>query len=145
MKDRVNTVKGRELFRPLAPAVLKEEGAAWFEGTESLLLRAMVGVVTARPVARERTPAALHVDGTARLQIVDRAWNERFWAVIKAFQAQTGVPLVLNTSFNATGEPIVETPGDAVAASRKMRLDALVLGNYVVVAHAHSQRIRLAL
>ncbi len=133
MRDRVNDLKGRERFRPLAPSVLDHATAEWFEGTDSLLLPGMLGVVRVRPFARERVAAITHVDGTARVQTVSRRTNPRYFDLISAFHRRTGVPLVLNTSFNAAGDPIVETPSQAVAAYEKMHLDALVLDDWLIV------------
>jgi carbamoyltransferase len=131
MKDHVNArVKNRQSFRPFAPAVLAERAGEWFEGeTESpfMLLAKRV-----RPEARDRIPAVVHVDNTARVQTVRKEDDPRFHALIEAFAARTGVPVVLNTSFNLRGEPIVETPRDAVEGFLASRLDALVLHDLVL-------------
>lgn len=124
----LNQRKGRELFRPFAPAVLARHAADWFEleGDSPFMLR----VAAVRPERRARIPAVTHVDGSARVQTVD---GGPLAPVIEAFFARTGVPLVLNTSFNAAGEPIVETPADALDAARRMRLDALVIEGRLMV------------
>ncbi|MEK7476616.1 MAG: carbamoyltransferase [Candidatus Coatesbacteria bacterium] len=129
MKDRINLrVKGRESFRPFAPAVLEERAAEWFE----LEAPSPYMLLTARVRAGRNLPAVTHVDGSARVQTVDAVVNPRFHAVIAAFDALTGCPVVLNTSFNLSGEPIVCTPADALRTFRRAGLDALVLGNYLV-------------
>lgn len=118
----LNRKKGREPFRPFAPAVLRAHAGEWFEltGESPFMLR----VAAVRPDKRALVPAITHVDGSARIQTVEHG---PLAEVIAAFHARTGVPLVLNTSFNAAGEPIVETPADAVASARSMGLDALVI------------------
>ena len=131
MADRLNArVKHRELFRPFAPAVLEEKVATWFDldGPSPYMLR----VVTVRPERRSQVPAITHVDGTARVQTVSRQANPRFHELISAFASLTGVDLVLNTSFNIAGKPIVETPRDAVECFLATGIDVLVLGQDVV-------------
>jgi len=131
MKDRVNArVKHRQAFRPFAPAVPAERAAEFFEGKcESPF---MLLAFRVRPEARARIPAVVHVDGTARVQTVRREHNPRFHALLEAFGRLTGVPLLLNTSFNIRGEPIVEHPIDAVECFLATDLDALVLHDHVV-------------
>lgn len=131
MKDYLNgRVKHREAFRPFAPTVLEERAAEWFElqGRSAYMLR----VVPVRPERRERIPSVVHVDGTARVQTLAQAENPGYWSIIKAFDRLTGVPLVLNTSFNLAGKPIVETPADALACFEATQIDLLVLGASVV-------------
>ncbi|MCK6481153.1 MAG: carbamoyltransferase [Planctomycetes bacterium] len=131
MKDHVNArVKHRQAFRPFAPAVLAERAGEWFvgEGESPFMLLAR----RVRPEAAERIPAVVHVDGTARVQTVRREDDPLFHALIEAFGRRTGVPVVLNTSFNLRGEPIVETPADAVECFLRSRLDALVIGDLVL-------------
>jgi carbamoyltransferase len=89
-------------------------------------------VVPARPLGCEKAQAVVHSDGSARIQTVDRADNEPFWKVIEAFGRRTGVPVVLNTSFNVRGEPIVCTPQDAIRCFLSTDIDMLALENYVV-------------
>ncbi len=135
MKDHVNErVKHRQGFRPFAPAVLAERAAEYFEGhTHSPFMLLAQGV---KPEMRERIPAVTHVDGTARVQTVHKETNPRFYELIRAFERRTGVPVVLNTSFNDRGEPIVETPGDAVRAFLSTELDALVIHDWVLKKRA---------
>jgi carbamoyltransferase len=131
MKDIVNAqVKHREGFRPFAPAVLDEHGAEYFDpyATNPFMLL----VLPIREDKRDVIPAVTHVDGTGRLQSVTSEGNPRFSAVIEAFRARTGVPVVLNTSYNLRGEPIVNTPEEAVEDYLKTGMDALVIGPYVL-------------
>ena len=95
----------------------------------------MTIVCRVRDERKTDIPAVTHVDGTARIQTVSRAHNPRYWALIDAFKALTGVPVVLNTSFNVQGEPIVCTPDDAVRCFLKTDLDYLVMGDYVCRRH----------
>ncbi len=132
-KDRVNlAVKYREPFRPFAPAVLAEEAHAYFEMDDGVGVPFMEKVYPIRPEKRAVIPAVTHVDGSGRLQTVDRETNPRFHRLIEEFRRITDVPVVLNTSFNLNGEPIVCTPTDAIRTFFSCGLDALVLGDYVV-------------
>jgi carbamoyltransferase len=129
MHRRVNEAKQREQWRPLAPSVLEEEAGEWFElGSPSPF---MLLAVPVREERRAEVPAVVHVDGTARPQTVGRSAEPRYRALIAAFARETGVPLVLNTSFNGRGEPIVRTPREAVGTFLRARLDALVIGGLV--------------
>ncbi|MDP9343787.1 MAG: carbamoyltransferase [Actinomycetota bacterium] len=131
MKDIVNAeVKHREGFRPFAPAVLDEHGADYFEGYYPNPF--MLLVLPIRPDKRDVIPAVTHVDGTGRLQSVMRDSNPAFHRLIEHFRARTGVPVVLNTSYNLRGEPIVNTPQEAVDDYLNTGMDALVLGPYVL-------------
>jgi carbamoyltransferase len=132
MKDTINRkVKLRESFRPFAPAVPVEDAEKWFQCTAPLPY--MTVVVPVRPSAREALGAVTHVDGTARVQTVSLADNPRFWRLLRAFAERTGVPVLLNTSFNVMGEPIVGTPDDAVRCFRATGIDVLVLERCVVL------------
>lgn len=131
MKDHLNArVKHREPFRPFAPAVLEERAAEFFDlnSPSAFMLR----VVNVLPEKRSTIPAVTHVDGTARVQTVAMATHPRFHALIDAFGRRTGVPVILNTSFNVAGKPIVETPQDAIACFLSTNIDALVLHDYVI-------------
>jgi carbamoyltransferase len=121
-------VKRRERYRPYAPAVLAERSKEFFDidGMSPVMLRE--GAVH-NPT---RLPAIAHVDKSARVQTVNRADNPRYYELIKRFGTMTGVPVVLNTSYNLAGEPIVETPVDAVRSFVKSGLRNLVIGNYIV-------------
>ncbi len=130
MKDILNLkIKRRELFRPFAPSVLREAVADWFERDDDVPF--MLQVFPIRPERRGQIPAVTHVDGTGRLQTVDRASNPRYYAVIEAFFRLTGVPMVLNTSFNEN-EPVVCRPEEALDCFLRTKMDVLVLGNYLV-------------
>jgi carbamoyltransferase len=132
MKEVVNErIKFREPFRPFAPAVLEERAAELFDLAEPERrhpARFMLMVVPWREGAAERAPAVDHV-GTARLQTVRREWNPRYRALIERFDAACGVPVLLNTSFNLRGEPMVASPADAVSTFMRSGLDLLVFGN----------------
>ncbi|HYW71130.1 MAG TPA: carbamoyltransferase C-terminal domain-containing protein, partial [Pyrinomonadaceae bacterium] len=129
MKEVLNErVKKRESFRPFAPSVLAEHVGVYFE--QSHPSPAMLMVYEVKPDRREEIPAVTHVDGTGRVQTVTRQMNERFYSLIEAFYERTGVPMVLNTSFNEN-EPIVCTPRDAIDCFLNTRIDSLVMGNYV--------------
>lgn len=130
MKDVLNArIKRREPFRPFAPSILEERVGDYFE--ESYPDPFMVKVYPIRPSKRPEIPAVCHVDGTGRLQTVSRPQNPRYWALIKAFEQATGVPVLLNTSFNEN-EPIVNTPEEAIDCFLRTRMDRLVLGDWVV-------------
>ena len=104
-------VKKREAFRPFAPAVLLEEAANWFEfGDTTHESPFMLRICKVKPDMAQRVPAVVHVDGTGRLQTVTAEANGRFYELVRSFHEKTGVPILLNTSFNVMGEPIVETP-----------------------------------
>jgi carbamoyltransferase len=131
MKDTINReVKHRERFRPFAPSVLAEEAPAWFEPPAPSPF--MLLCLPIRPERRAEVPAVTHVDGTGRLQTVTESANPPFRHLIEAFHRRTGVPMVLNTSFNDQGEPIVSAPGEAIATFFSTGLDALVIGPYVL-------------
>ncbi|HOU54352.1 MAG TPA: carbamoyltransferase N-terminal domain-containing protein [Myxococcota bacterium] len=131
MKDILNArVKHREPFRPYGASVLAEETGAWFErDTESPF---MLFAVRVRPEQRSRVPSALHVDGTCRHQTVTPESDPLYHGLIRQFHGLTGVPMVINTSFNDNNEPIVCTPEDAVACFLKNDLDVLALGPFLV-------------
>ncbi|MDP9436118.1 MAG: carbamoyltransferase [Actinomycetota bacterium] len=131
MKDVVNTqVKRREGFRPFAPSVLDERGHEYFDGYATNPY--MLLVLPVRKDKHDVIPAVTHVDGTGRLQSVTRDFNPAYHRLITEFDRLTGVPVVLNTSFNLRGEPMVNTPGETVADYLRSGMDALVLGRYLV-------------
>jgi carbamoyltransferase len=130
MREIINTkIKFREKFRPFAPSVLVERHADFFEG--SVPDPFMMQVYPVRADKREIVPAITHVDGSGRLQTVSRDGNPLYWQLITAFERRTGVPIVLNTSFNEN-EPIVQTPAEALDCFLRTRMDAIVLGQHVV-------------
>ncbi|MFC0081956.1 carbamoyltransferase [Aciditerrimonas ferrireducens] len=132
MRDVVNhRVKRREWFRPFAPAILHERGPDYFVDYRPNPFMTMVEAI--RPERQAEIPAVTHVDGTGRLQSVTAGFNPRFRRLIEAFDHLTGVPVVLNTSFNVRGEPMVNTPEEAVADFLRTEMDALVLGDLLVM------------
>lgn len=125
-KDRINAkVKFRENFRPFAPSVLHERGPGWFENYQNSPY--MERALRFRPEVRQQVPAVVHSDGTGRLQSVHRTTSPRFHALILQFEDITGVPILLNTSLNVMGKPIVHSVQDAVAVFCTTGLDAMVL------------------
>ncbi len=130
MKDILNLkIKRRESFRPFAPSILKEHVADWFEEDGDVPF--MMQVFQIREDRRETIPAVTHVDGSGRLQTVYRETNPRYWDLIEAFRLETGVPMVLNTSFNEN-EPVVCTPAEALDCFLRTRMDVLVIENTVI-------------
>jgi carbamoyltransferase len=136
MKDVVNTkIKFREPYRPFAPSVLVERAGDYFELADpagTWPARFMLLVVKVREGQREVLPATTHVDGTGRVQVVHRETNPTYHRLIERFGEATGVPVLLNTSFNLRGEPIVASPADAYASFRRSGLDLLALGPYLI-------------
>jgi carbamoyltransferase len=130
MKDTLNArIKKREPFRPFAPSILEERVGEYFEQTHPSPTMLMVYQV--KKDKQSAIPAVTHVDGSGRLQTVSRATNSRYFQLISDFEKLTGVPVVLNTSFNED-EPIVCSPGEAVNCFLRTRMDVLFLGNYMV-------------
>jgi carbamoyltransferase len=130
MKEILNQrIKHREIFRPFAPSILAESTGEWFEKSHPSPF--MTLAYSVRPEKREKIPAPTHVDGTGRLQTVTREANPRYWSLIKAFDQLTGVPVVLNTSFN-DNEPIVCRPEEALDCFQRTQMDALVLGDFLI-------------
>jgi carbamoyltransferase len=136
MKDIVNTkIKFREPFRPFAPSVLVERAEEFFhlpDAGRHFPARYMLYVVDVKERQKETLPAITHVDGTARLQTVNAEVSPRYHRLIERFGKATGVPVILNTSFNLKGEPIVNTPGEAYSTFFRSGMDMLVLNNYVI-------------
>jgi carbamoyltransferase len=136
MKDIVNTkIKFREPYRPFAPSVLAECTETYFDlpdASRHYPARFMLYVVPVKPPKQSAVPAITHVDGTGRLQTVFRQQSPLYYSLIERFGQATGVPVVLNTSFNLKGEPIVNSPADAYRTFRKSEMDLLVLGNFVI-------------
>jgi len=130
MQTRLNEIKDREDFRPVAPVVLEEEAPEWFEGAG--ISPFMLFIHDVRPEKADRIPAARHADGTARIQTVNRSQHPLYYDLIKAFAQRTGVPVLINTSFNTRGEPIVCAPRDAVESFWTSPLDALVIGSFLL-------------
>jgi len=132
VRDQVNArIKYREEFRPFAPSALLEDAELYFR-TGGADFPSMSITVDAVPEAAQRIGAVVHVDGTARLQTVRSSDNELYYRLLRRYKARTGMPVILNTSFNLKGQPIVETPRDALMTFYGCGLDALVLGNFLV-------------
>jgi carbamoyltransferase len=130
MKDVLNArIKKREPFRPFAPSILEDRVGEYFEQTHPA--PSMLMVYQVKPDKRAQIPAVTHVDGSGRLQTVSRSTNPRYYDLIRDFDQLTGVPVVLNTSFNED-EPIVCTPQDALNCFQRTRMDKLFLGDYLV-------------
>ena len=130
MKDILNRrIKHREIFRPFAPSILEEATGEFFEKTHPSPF--MTFAYNVRPEKRSVIPAPTHVDGTARLQTVSRNTNPLYWKLLRAFGDQTGVPVLLNTSFN-DNEPIVCRPEEALDCFRRTQMDVLVIGNFIL-------------
>jgi carbamoyltransferase len=136
MKDIVNTkIKFREPYRPFAPSVLAESAEKYFElpaATTHAPARYMLYVVPVKENQKANLPAITHVDGTGRLQTVFKDQSPRYYKMIEKFGQATGVPVVMNTSFNLKGEPIVNTPENAYNTFSKSEMDSLVLENFII-------------
>ncbi len=131
MRDHVNQkVKHREPFRPFAPVIPWDEAPCFFEVSDPC--PTMTVVARVRDEAREKIPAVVHVDGTARIQTVTQGENALLYALLYRFASISGVPVLMNTSFNDRDEPIVETPDDALRSFEATQIDALVLDNFIV-------------
>jgi carbamoyltransferase len=130
MKDILNRrIKHREIFRPFAPSIVEEATAEYFEQSHPSPF--MTFAYAVRPEKRAIIPAPTHLDGTARLQTVSRAANPLYWKLLRAFGDLTGVPVVLNTSFN-DNEPIVCRPEEALDCFRRTQMDILAMGNHIL-------------
>jgi carbamoyltransferase len=127
IKDIINSkIKMREDFRPFAPSVLIEHYQEYFDTNQPSPYMSRI-----MPVKKDTIPGVTHVDGTARIQTVDRSDNERYYDLINEFYKITGIPMLLNTSFNCQ-EPIVETPEDAIKTFNKTKLDMLVINDWSI-------------
>lgn len=133
MKDRVNSkIKFREEFRPFAPAVLAEHYQKFFKNFNKNLANYMLGTFLVNKITKKEAPAIVHVDGSSRAQIVQKNYTGRLRKILELFYKKTRVPMVLNTSFNLRGKPIVNSPQDAYNTFLKSGLDILVLENFVI-------------
>jgi len=133
MTDRLNVALSRSDFMPFAPLLLEEDADDWVDGLEPLraAARFMTVTVGAKPALRAACPAAVHVDGTLRPQLVDARRTPWLHATLRAYRARTGRPALINTSFNLHEEPIVESPADAVRTFRSARINALAIGPFL--------------
>ena len=136
MKAIVNQkIKFREPFRPFAPSILDRSVHQFVDCPADKplwLAKFMLAVSPIHAACRDRIPAVTHVDGTGRLQMVQEASNPRYYRLIEAFEREAGVPVVLNTSFNLKGEPIVNSPDDALSTFLRSDMDTLVMGSHMV-------------
>jgi carbamoyltransferase len=130
MQARLNEVKDREDFRPVAPVVMEEAAPDWFEHADYSPF--MLFVYRVKADKKDRIPAVCHVDGTARIQTINRQQHPRYYDLLQAFEQRTGVPVLINTSFNTLGKPIVCTPRDALECFWSSPFDALAIGSFLV-------------
>ncbi|WP_250500676.1 carbamoyltransferase C-terminal domain-containing protein [Caballeronia sp. GAWG1-5s-s] len=130
MQARLNEIKDREDFRPVAPVVMEEHAADWF--VDARVAPFMLFVFDVREDMKSRIPAVTHIDGTARVQTVNRPQHPLYYDLLAAFKARTGVPVLVNTSFNTRGEPMVNSPRDALESFWTSPLDALVIGPFLI-------------
>ena len=137
--ERLNDVKGREQFRPIAPMVLEDRAAELFDGPVPSPY--MLFTHRVRPAWRDRIPAVVHVDGTARLQTVNPEREPLMARTLRAFERRTGVPVVVNTSLNTAGRPMVDDPRDALECFGSTPVDALAIGPFVVRRPAPERRL----
>ena len=140
MKDILNLkIKRRESFRPFAPSILREAVSEWFESEDDVPF--MTQVFQVRPEKRAHIPAVTHVDGSGRLQTVHRDTNPLYYQLISEFHGLTGVPILLNTSFNEN-EPVVCPPQEALDCFLKTQMDGLVMQNYYVSRVSNHSMVR---
>jgi carbamoyltransferase len=136
MKEIVNTkIKFREPFRPFAPVILEEYAAEYFTTPgldRQYPPRFMLMVSPFREDKRDKVQAVCHVGGTGRMQTVRREWNPPYYRIVEKFGEATGIPVLLNTSYNLRGEPIVNTPQEALSTFANSDLDQLVMGPFLV-------------
>jgi carbamoyltransferase len=130
MQARLNVVKDREDFRPVAPVVIEEDAHEWFHNSSTSPF--MLFVYSVKEERRSTIPAVTHTDGTARIQTINEQQHPRYYQLLKAFKQLTGVPVLVNTSFNTLGKPIVSSPRDAIECFWSSPFDALVIGSYLI-------------
>ena len=135
MRDFINKkVKHREIFRPFAPSILEEFSNKFFDIDNSPFM-----LQVAKSKKSKLIPSAIHVDNTARVQTVNKFQNHNYYSIIKEFYKLTGIPVILNTSFNDAGEPLVETPQDAIICFLKTKIDCLVLDNILLIKNKQKE------
>jgi len=133
MKDKINKlVKYREAYRPFAPAILEEKVHHFFKVNPGFSCRYMEKVVQTKDTFKSRLPATTHIDGSSRVQTVNREESPDFYQFIEEFEKLSGLPIVVNTSFNVNGEPLVNSPDDAISTFFNSGLEVLILGNFLV-------------
>jgi carbamoyltransferase len=130
MQAQLNEIKDREDFRPVAPVVLEEEVGNWFEnvGTSPFMLF----VYKVKEDKKDKIPAVCHIDNTSRVQTINRGQHPLYYETLKSFHEKTGVPVLINTSFNTLGKPVVGTPRDALECFWSSPLDVLVIGSFLI-------------
>jgi len=144
IKDRINaSIKYREAYRPFAPSVLFERASQYFAVQDGFESPYMEKVVRVREQYRDDLPAITHVDGSARVQTVRANDNPFYYSLIREFEKKSGYPVVLNTSLNINGEPIVLSPDDALTTFFNSGLECLVLGPFVVVKDDRASRAKM--
>lgn len=136
MQARLNEIKDREDFRPVAPVVIEEDANEWFEKADYSPF--MLFVYNVRPEKANTIPAVKHVDGTARIQTINHDQHPAYYNLLKKFKEKTGVPVLVNTSFNTLGKPIVCTPRDAIECFWSSPFDALVIGKFLIEKNTHA-------
>lgn len=129
MLERINSIKGREMFRPIAPIVKEDKFDDYFEGLKN---QYMLFTCKVKKEARNKIPSATHVDYTSRVQTVTKESNSFIYLLLDEFEDLTGIPVIINTSFNFRGKPIVENPSDAIGGFFSSGLDFLAIGNYFI-------------
>ncbi len=133
MRDRINkAVKKRESFRPFAPSVKLEKAHIYFENNQDRELPYMLITAQIKEEYKKQLPAITHVDGSARIQTVNKDDNPLYWKLINEFEKKSGMPILLNTSFNVKGQPMVCSPEDAVKTLLSTDIDALFMGQFYV-------------
>lgn len=135
MQDIINAkVKHREMFRPFAPVIMREHTKKFFYTDKNVSVSAdyMLMVYPFKKSVQKLVPAVVHVDGTGRLQTIDKNSNPKYYNLINSYYKKTGIPLILNTSFNVKGEPIVCTPNDAIKCFLNTEIDYLIINNFVI-------------
>jgi carbamoyltransferase len=132
-----STIKRRPAFQPFCPCVLKDAERAYIDNPKSVEGSFMIMAFQSTQRMEEEAPAGVFVDGNARVQIVNDDYIPQYYQLLKAFGNETGVPAVLNTSFNRSGEPIVRRPDEAIHDLISCRLDYLLIGNYLVNSSGH--------
>jgi len=139
MQARLNEVKDREDFRPVAPVVIEEDAHLWFKNADKSPFMLFVNEVLEE--VADRIPAVRHTDGTARIQTINKSQHPAYYSLLKAFKEKTGVPVLVNTSFNTLGKPIVCSPGDAIECFWGSPFDALVMGSYLILKNDAEKNI----
>tara|TARA_Y100000589_G_scaffold295070_1_gene301145 strand:- start:18 stop:503 length:486 start_codon:yes stop_codon:yes gene_type:complete len=132
-KDKINRIiKFRESYRPFAPAILDEFKTEFFDIEKNEMVNFMEKIYLIKKKMRNKIPAVCHADNTGRLQTVTKINNYKFYKLIKEFYKITSIPILINTSFNLNGEPIVCTPQDAIRTFNTSGLDLLVIENFII-------------